>query len=205
METLSLSTLEKHLEQLKLSEDIFAEYESCRNIQIDHNHGQWYLSYVAEDRMCILTGISFYVFKTWIRFTRCFPHHIIEGLCQTGKGLEFLFDNIIDFETLCKNAFDQNVNLKDQRFALWTIGYMGCSDDGLEHLTNFNRRNAIKELLALATTSKYISVRSTCLYVIGLMSSFKGARTALRLNGWDMADQEYTSSVYQQIQKHILI
>ena len=61
METLSLSTLEKHLEQLKLSEDILAEYESCRNIQIDHNHGQWYLSYVAEDRMWHLTGISFYV------------------------------------------------------------------------------------------------------------------------------------------------
>ena len=195
METLSLSTLEKHLEQLKLSEDILAEYESCRNIQIDHNHGQWYLSYVAEDRMWHLTGISFYVsLKPGLDLHVAFPTHIIEGLCRTGKGLEFLFDNIIDFETLCKNAFDQNVNLKNQRFALWTIGYMGCSDDGLEHLTNFNRRNAIKELLALATTSKYISVRSTCLYVIGLMSSFKGARTALRLNGWDMADQEYTSS-----------
>ena len=120
--------------------------------------------------------MSFYVsLKPGLDLHVGFPNHLIEGLCKTEGGIELLMKEVISCEKLCKNAFDETDDLKRQRFALWTIGYMASSESGFA-IINSMECDALGEVIRLATTSRYMSVRGTCLYILGLMSSFKKTR-----------------------------
>jgi len=195
-EQLSLSTLQNHLKKMDVDEGTLEKDEEKRNLQINHRHGQWYLAYDNRCNTWHVTGVSFYVsLKPGLDLHVGFPDHLIEGLCKTEGGIELLMKEVMSYENLCKNAFDKTDDLKRQRFALWAIGYMASSESGFAYIINSTECDALGEVIRLATTSRYISVRGTCLYILGLMASFKQTRLKLRQYGWDTAEYAHSSCI----------
>lgn len=65
---------------------------------------------------------------------------------------------------------------------LWAIGHIGSTDTGLELL---NKHNMVARISELAHTSRKLSIRGTCLYILGFFSRTRGGERQLRDLGFD--------------------
>uniref|UniRef100_A0A667WIT3 RPTOR independent companion of MTOR complex 2 n=1 Tax=Myripristis murdjan TaxID=586833 RepID=A0A667WIT3_9TELE len=72
--------------------------------------------------------------------------------------------------------------IKQLKAALWALGNIGSSNWGLNLL---QEENVIPDILALAQHCEVLSVRGTCVYVLGVISKTKQGCEVLKQYGWD--------------------
>ena len=188
--TFSKATLEQYLQTLQISEDKLESDAACRSLHLNHARGQWYLTYDLERKIWHITGISFYLrLKPGLDLHVPFPNHILQGLCKTENGLKVMLRDVVDYDTLCRDAFKSVCGPRKQRLALWILGYILSSENGLNYVFAQENPNAIEELVKLSETSPYMSLRSTCLNVLGLVASSSPVVRGILLDyGWDSAN-----------------
>ena len=107
--------------------------------------------------------------------------------------------DVVDYDTLCRDAFKSVCGSRKQRLALWILGYILSSQNGLNYVFAQKNPNAIEELVNLSETSPYMSLRSTCLNVLGLVASSSPLVRGILLDyGWDSANHvDSTHTAYQ--------
>ncbi|KAM9392798.1 LOW QUALITY PROTEIN: rapamycin-insensitive companion of mTOR-like [Pholidichthys leucotaenia] len=72
--------------------------------------------------------------------------------------------------------------IKQLKSALWALGNIGSSNWGLNLL---QEENVIPDILLLAQHCEVLSVRGTCVYVLGVISKTKQGCEVLKQCGWD--------------------
>uniref|UniRef100_A0A672JNX2 RPTOR independent companion of MTOR, complex 2 a n=1 Tax=Salarias fasciatus TaxID=181472 RepID=A0A672JNX2_SALFA len=72
--------------------------------------------------------------------------------------------------------------IKHLKAALWALGNIGSSNWGLNLL---QEENVIPDILALAQHCEVLSVRGTCVYVLGVISKTRQGCEVLKQYGWD--------------------
>ncbi|XP_062455408.1 rapamycin-insensitive companion of mTOR isoform X1 [Rhea pennata] len=72
--------------------------------------------------------------------------------------------------------------IKQLKAALWALGNIGSSNWGLNLL---QEENVIPDIMALAQHCEVLSVRGTCVYVLGLIAKTKQGCDILKHHNWD--------------------
>uniref|UniRef100_A0A8C9VQ69 RPTOR independent companion of MTOR, complex 2b n=1 Tax=Scleropages formosus TaxID=113540 RepID=A0A8C9VQ69_SCLFO len=113
------------------------------------------------------------------------PVHLYGELVHDKTGCELLeAQNVVpDLSyTVRSPILDKWEAIKRLKAALWALGNIGSSAWGLNLL---QKENVIPDILALAQECEVLSIRGTCLYVLGLISRTKQGCDTLKQQGWD--------------------
>ncbi|KAK2872643.1 hypothetical protein Q8A67_022540 [Cirrhinus molitorella] len=113
------------------------------------------------------------------------PVHLYGQLVHDKTGCHLLeAQNIVSdlsYTVRCP-VLDKWDGIKHLKAALWALGNIGTSNWGLNLL---QEENVIPDIVALAHDCEVLSIRGTCLYVLGLISKTKQGCELLKLHGWD--------------------
>uniref|UniRef100_A0AAR2IRC7 RPTOR independent companion of MTOR, complex 2 a n=1 Tax=Pygocentrus nattereri TaxID=42514 RepID=A0AAR2IRC7_PYGNA len=114
------------------------------------------------------------------------PVHLYGQLVHDKTGCHLLEAQVIleiDLSyTVRSPVLDTWEGIKQLKAALWALGNIGTSNWGLNLL---QEENVIPDIVALAHHCEVLSIRGTCLYVLGLISKTKQGCELLKLQGWD--------------------
>ncbi|XP_052454419.1 rapamycin-insensitive companion of mTOR isoform X2 [Carassius gibelio] len=84
--------------------------------------------------------------------------------------------------TVRSPVLDQWEGIKQLKAALWALGNIGSSNWGLNLL---QEENVIPDIIALAQHCEVLSIRGTCVYVLGVISRTRQGSDVLKALGWD--------------------
>ncbi|XP_038143189.1 rapamycin-insensitive companion of mTOR-like isoform X1 [Cyprinodon tularosa] len=113
------------------------------------------------------------------------PVHLYGQLVHDKTGCHLLeSQNVVpDLSyTVRSPMLDTWEGVKQLKAALWALGNIGSSNWGLNLL---QEENVIPDILALAQHCEVLSVRGTCIYVLGVISKTKQGCEVLKQYGWD--------------------
>ncbi|KAM7147671.1 rapamycin-insensitive companion of mTOR isoform 7-T13 [Molossus nigricans] len=113
------------------------------------------------------------------------PVHLYGQLVHHKTGCHLLeVQNIIT--ELCHNIrtpdLDKWEEIKKLKASLWALGNIGSSNWGLNLL---QEENVIPDILKLAKQCEVLSIRGTCVYVLGLIAKTKQGCDILKCHNWD--------------------
>ncbi|PLW12704.1 hypothetical protein PCASD_21619 [Puccinia coronata f. sp. avenae] len=114
------------------------------------------------------------------------PPHFYGELVKTAEGRELLtskghFEEFVN--TIRKHGLEEsNLEIINQvKTALWAIGNIGASVDGLAFL---EAECVVNDVVSIAESSNVFSVRGTCYFVLGLISLTSEGSELLEDAGW---------------------
>ncbi|XP_077571303.1 rapamycin-insensitive companion of mTOR-like isoform X3 [Stigmatopora nigra] len=113
------------------------------------------------------------------------PVHLYGQLVHDKTGCHLLETQSIvpDLSyTVRSPMLDTWEGIKQLKSALWALGNIGSSNWGLNLL---HEENVIPDILALAQHCEVLSVRGTCVYVLGVISKTRQGCEMLKQYGWD--------------------
>uniref|UniRef100_A0A671R5J8 Rapamycin-insensitive companion of mTOR-like n=1 Tax=Sinocyclocheilus anshuiensis TaxID=1608454 RepID=A0A671R5J8_9TELE len=110
------------------------------------------------------------------------PVHLYGQLVHDKTGCHLLESQVYLSYTVRCPVLDKWDGIKQLKAALWALGNIGTSNWGLNLL---QEENVIPDIVALAHDCEVLSIRGTCLYVLGLISKTKQGCELLKLHGWD--------------------
>uniref|UniRef100_A0A8C2B1T2 RPTOR independent companion of MTOR, complex 2b n=1 Tax=Cyprinus carpio TaxID=7962 RepID=A0A8C2B1T2_CYPCA len=105
------------------------------------------------------------------------PVHLYGQLVHDKTGC-----HLLEAQVLRCPVLDKWDGIKQLKAALWALGNIGTSNWGLNLL---QEENVIPDIIALAHDCEVLSIRGTCLYVLGIISKTKQGCELLKMHGWD--------------------
>uniref|UniRef100_A0A673I8A9 Rapamycin-insensitive companion of mTOR-like n=1 Tax=Sinocyclocheilus rhinocerous TaxID=307959 RepID=A0A673I8A9_9TELE len=84
--------------------------------------------------------------------------------------------------TVRSPVLDKWEGIKQLKAALWALGNIGSSNWGLNLL---QEENVISDIIVLAQHCEVLSIRGTCVYVLGVISRTRQGSDVLKALGWD--------------------
>lgn len=113
------------------------------------------------------------------------PVHLYGQLVHSKSGCQLLEAQNVVYDLSCQVRspnLDQWDGIKQLKAALWALGNIGSTNWGLNLLLE---ESVIPDIVSLAYHCEVLSIRGTCVYVLGLMSKTKPGCEALKQEGWD--------------------
>ncbi|NXB80942.1 RICTR protein, partial [Donacobius atricapilla] len=113
------------------------------------------------------------------------PVHLYGQLVHHKTGCHLLESQSIVTDlsyTVRSPMLDKWEGIKQLKAALWALGNIGSSNWGLNLL---QEENVIPDIMALAQNCEVLSVRGTCVYVLGLIAKTKQGCDILKHHNWD--------------------
>ncbi|KAF1624044.1 UNVERIFIED_CONTAM: Rapamycin-insensitive companion of mTOR, partial [Eudyptes pachyrhynchus] len=113
------------------------------------------------------------------------PVHLYGQLVHHKTGCHLLESQSIVTDlsyTVRSPMLDKWEGVKQLKAALWALGNIGSSNWGLNLL---QEENVIPDIMALAQHCEVLSVRGTCVYVLGLIAKTKQGCDILKHHNWD--------------------
>ncbi|XP_024286935.1 rapamycin-insensitive companion of mTOR isoform X1 [Oncorhynchus tshawytscha] len=113
------------------------------------------------------------------------PVHLYGQLVHDKTGCHLLeVQNVVpDLSyTVRSPMLDKWEGIKQLKAALWALGNIGSSNWGLNLL---QEEGVIPDIVVLAQHCEVLSIRGTCLYVLGLISKTRQGCDMLKQHGWD--------------------
>ncbi|NWU83647.1 RICTR protein, partial [Onychorhynchus coronatus] len=113
------------------------------------------------------------------------PVHLYGQLVHHKTGCHLLESQSIVADlsyTVRSPMLDKWEGIKQLKAALWALGNIGSSNWGLNLL---QEENVIPDIMALAQHCEVLSVRGTCVYVLGLIAKTKQGCDILKHHNWD--------------------
>ncbi|XP_022600146.1 rapamycin-insensitive companion of mTOR-like [Seriola dumerili] len=113
------------------------------------------------------------------------PVHLYGQLVHEKTGCQLLeAQNVVpDLSFSVRSpVLDKWEGIKQLKAALWALGNIGSSNWGLNLLLE---ERVIPDIVALAHHCEVLSIRGTCLYVLGLISKTRQGCDTLKQQGWD--------------------
>ncbi|CAK4241874.1 unnamed protein product [Aphanomyces euteiches] len=110
------------------------------------------------------------------------PPHLYGELAKTDAGCTILQQSghLPEFVTALK---DPTVVPLEKRAALWTLGHIAATSRGFDLLMT-HADDLVECIVHMATSSALLSIRGTCLFVLGLISRSAPGKRALLQAGW---------------------
>lgn len=118
------------------------------------------------------------------------PVHLYGQLGKTPNGCQLLREKVAKLEEWASMLSDGSDDASDRqvRAALWVIGHIGASEDGWALLRD-TVDDMMGKVVALAMSSPVLSLRGTCMYVVGMLSSTADSRDRLAELRWARAEE----------------
>nr|XP_047913445.1 rapamycin-insensitive companion of mTOR isoform X1 [Anser cygnoides] len=113
------------------------------------------------------------------------PVHLYGQLVHHKTGCHLLESQSIVTDlsyTVRSPMLDKWEGIKQLKAALWALGNIGSSNWGLNLL---QEENVIPDIMTLAQHCEVLSVRGTCVYVLGLIAKTKQGCDILKHHNWD--------------------
>uniref|UniRef100_A0AAV2IUG6 Uncharacterized protein n=1 Tax=Knipowitschia caucasica TaxID=637954 RepID=A0AAV2IUG6_KNICA len=113
------------------------------------------------------------------------PVHLYGQLVHSKPGCQLLETQNVVYDLSCQVRCPNLENwegIKHLKAALWALGNIGSTNWGLNLLLE---ESVIPDIVALAYHCEVLSIRGTCVYVLGLMSRTRQGCEALKQEGWD--------------------
>ncbi|XP_072310238.1 LOW QUALITY PROTEIN: rapamycin-insensitive companion of mTOR-like [Eucyclogobius newberryi] len=113
------------------------------------------------------------------------PVHLYGQLVHSKPGCQLLESQNVVYDLSChvrSPNLDHWDRIKQLKAALWALGNIGSTNWGLNLLLE---ESVIPDIVALAYHCEVLSIRGTCVYVLGLMSRTKHGCEVLKREGWD--------------------
>ncbi|XP_055554269.1 rapamycin-insensitive companion of mTOR isoform X1 [Falco biarmicus] len=113
------------------------------------------------------------------------PVHLYGQLVHHKTGCHLLESQSVVTDlsyTVRSPMLDKWEGIKQLKAALWALGNIGSSNWGLNLL---QEENVIPDIMALAQHCEVLSVRGTCVYVLGLIAKTKQGCDILKHHNWD--------------------
>ena len=108
------------------------------------------------------------------------PTHFYGELAKTKQGADFLRRSK-HLEHFKKDIMSKETNLMAKRAALWACGHIGSSENGIKLILE---QELVQPLIKLAETAEFLSLRGTCIYIIGMLSNTQIGRQSIQKHGW---------------------
>jgi len=109
------------------------------------------------------------------------PPHFYGELTKTTAGCDILRSSG-HFEYILSLAFSPATPPQLRRAALISLGLIGSSPTGFTFL---EESKSIQAIVNMCETCPCLSIRGTCVYVVGMLSRIERAREILDLCGWE--------------------
>jgi len=113
------------------------------------------------------------------------PPHLYGELAKTEAGCKILKDSK-HFCRMLESITDPLLLPLERRAYLWALGHVGSSVTGLQLLEKYD---IIPKIVNLVEKAESLSVRGTCFYVLGLMTTTEKGQLMLEELGWQKANQ----------------
>lgn len=113
------------------------------------------------------------------------PVHFYGQLAAHDEGCKVLTEEPAlkeMFEVLKLRRMDTELDLINLKAALWAVGHIGASALGYEII---EENELIATIVKLAADAPVLSIRGTCVYVLGLLASSEEGALAMKEFGWD--------------------
>nr|XP_006000410.1 PREDICTED: rapamycin-insensitive companion of mTOR [Latimeria chalumnae] len=113
------------------------------------------------------------------------PVHLYGQLVHHKTGCHLLEAQSVvpDLSYIVRSPMlDKWEGVKQLKAALWALGNIGSSNWGLNLL---QEENVIPDIIILAQQCEVLSIRGTCVYVLGLISKTKQGCDILKQHNWD--------------------
>ncbi|XP_034564894.1 rapamycin-insensitive companion of mTOR-like [Notolabrus celidotus] len=113
------------------------------------------------------------------------PVHLYGQLVHEKTGCQLLqAQNVVPELSFIVHSpvLDRWEGIKQLKAALWALGNIGSSTWGLNLL---QEEGVIPDVVDLAHSCEVLSIRGTCLYVLGLLSQTRQGCDLLKQQGWD--------------------
>ena len=103
------------------------------------------------------------------------PTHFYGELVKTKIGADFLrkSDHLERFKA---DILSKECSMLKKRAALWAIGHIGFHENGIKLVLE---QELVQPLIKLAENAEYLSLRGTCIYIIGMLSNTSIGRSAI--------------------------
>jgi rapamycin-insensitive companion of mTOR len=80
--------------------------------------------------------------------------------------------------------------MKDKKSILWTLGHIGAHDNGIELI---KETSIIKDIVEMAENDPVLSLRGTCIYIIGMLCRTKPGRREIQKQNWFFSQAQVAS------------
>ena len=119
------------------------------------------------------------------------PLHFYGELVKTKPGAQFLKSKR-HLDAFKQDIVTDNTSLKKKRAALWAIGHIGAHENGIELVT---KADLIQPIINLAERADVLSLRGTCIYIIGMLSNTKTGKVYIEKLNWIASTSKGMQSV----------
>ncbi|KAJ3027756.1 UNVERIFIED_CONTAM: hypothetical protein HDU68_003201 [Siphonaria sp. JEL0065] len=115
-----------------------------------------------------------------------FPIHFYGELAKTQQGCDLLQDSghfNLFLRIIRENNQGDPKNVSCLKACLWAVGHIGSSGYGMSFL---KESQVLKNITEIAATSRVLSLRGTCVYVLSLLGYSTAGIEALQEYGWKL-------------------
>lgn len=108
------------------------------------------------------------------------PVHLFGELIKTQQGTQLIKqrDDINKFQAA---LLSEDASSQEKRSILWTIGHIGSHENGFKLV---QETSLIKNIIDMAENSQILSLRGTCIYIIGMMCRTSAGRKEIQKHNW---------------------
>jgi rapamycin-insensitive companion of mTOR len=103
------------------------------------------------------------------------PTHFYGELVKTKMGAEHL-RKCEHLEHFKKDILSKDTPMLKKRAALWAIGHIGSHENGIKLVLE---QELVQPLIKLAENAETLSLRGTCIYIIGMLSNTSIGRSSI--------------------------
>ena len=103
------------------------------------------------------------------------PTHFYGELVKTKKGADYLRRSL-HLEQFKADILSKDTVMLKKRAALWAIGHIGSNENGIKLVLE---QELVQPIIKLAENAETLSLRGTCIYIIGMLSNTTIGRSAI--------------------------
>ena len=80
--------------------------------------------------------------------------------------------------------------MNEKRSILWTLAHIGAHENGIKLI---HETSLIKDIIELAENSPVLSLRGTCIYIVGMMCRTRAGRRVVQKHNWLFSQSQVAS------------
>lgn len=108
------------------------------------------------------------------------PIHFYGELVKTKQGADYLRKSR-HLDQFKNDILSPDTSLSCKRAALWALGHIGANELGIKLIIE---ADLIQPIINLAENADYLSLRGTCIYIIGMLSNANDGKRAIQKYDW---------------------
>lgn len=117
------------------------------------------------------------------------PIHLFGELIKTRQGTE-LIKQREDIKRFRDRLMDEKTSSQEKRSILWTLGHIASHENGFRLI---QETSLVQDIIDMAENAQILSLRGTCIYIIGMMCRTSIGRKDIHKHNWLFSKSQVAS------------